>query len=128
MSILFEPIEINGLQLKNRFVRSATHDFCSSEEGEITGETIELFSRLAEGGVGLIITGFASLLIGEAIFGQFSIFRLALSAIIGTIIYQSIVGIALRLGLAPTDLRLATGLMVIFALAFSKRTLPKWRR
>ncbi|MFC1989309.1 tRNA-dihydrouridine synthase [Chloroflexota bacterium] len=59
MSILFEPIEINGLQLKNRFVRSATHDSCSSEEGEITGDTIELFSRLAEGGVGLIITGFA---------------------------------------------------------------------
>ncbi|MFC1928800.1 NADH:flavin oxidoreductase [Chloroflexota bacterium] len=59
MSILFEPIEIHGMQLKNRFVRSATHDNCSSEQGEITDETIELFSRLARGGVGLIITGLA---------------------------------------------------------------------
>ena len=59
MSILFKPIEIHGMRLKNRFVRSATHDSCSSEQGEITDETIELFSRLAEGGVGLIIAGFA---------------------------------------------------------------------
>lgn len=59
MSVLFEPIEIHGMQLKNRFVRSATHDAGSNERGEITDKTIELYSRLAQGGVGLIITGFA---------------------------------------------------------------------
>lgn len=59
MSVLFEPIEIQGMQLKNRFVRSATHDACSNERGEITDKTIELYSRLAQGGAGLIITGFA---------------------------------------------------------------------
>lgn len=59
MSVLFEPIEIHGMRLKNRFIRSATHDACSNEEGEITDETIELFSKLAEGGAGLLIAGFA---------------------------------------------------------------------
>ena len=59
MTVLFEPIEIHGMQLKNRFVRSATHDACSNERGEITDKTIELYSRLAQGGAGLIITGFA---------------------------------------------------------------------
>ena len=59
MSVLFEPIEIHGMQLENRFVRSATHDAGSNERGEITDKTIELYSRLAQGGVGLIITGFA---------------------------------------------------------------------
>lgn len=59
MSILFEPIAIRGMRLKNRFVRSATHDSCSSERGEITDKNIELYSRLAQGGVGLIATGFA---------------------------------------------------------------------
>jgi len=58
-SLLFEPIEIHGMQLKNRFVRSATYEACSTERGEITDKAIELYSRLAQGGVGLLITGLA---------------------------------------------------------------------
>jgi len=72
-------------------------------------------------GIGMIIIGFASLLIGEAVFGRRSIARLTAAAVTGTIIYQLIVGTALRLGLAPTDLRLATGLMVVAALGLSRR-------
>lgn len=59
MSILFEPTTIRGMQLKNRFVRSATYEACATEQGEITDESIKLYSKLAQGGVGLIITGFA---------------------------------------------------------------------
>ncbi len=59
MSILFEPVKIRETQLKNRFVRSATHTACSNEQGEITAKTIELFSKLAQGGAGLLVTGFA---------------------------------------------------------------------
>jgi len=74
MSILFEPLEIHGMHLKNRLVRSATHDGCSSEQGQITDKTIELYSRLAQGGVGLIITGFAYVhRIGAAFFRQTAI-------------------------------------------------------
>lgn len=59
MSILFKPIEIHGMRLKNRFVRSATHDGCSTIQGEFTDKTFELYARLAQGGAGLIITAFA---------------------------------------------------------------------
>ena len=37
--------------------------------------------------------------------------RLTLAAVIGSVIYKLIISIGLRLGLAPTDLKLATGVM-----------------
>lgn len=59
MSVLFEPATIHSMELKNRFVRSATHDACSSDKGEVTDDTIRLYSELARGGAGLIVSGFA---------------------------------------------------------------------
>jgi putative ABC transport system permease protein len=41
---------------------------------------------------------------------------MTLAALIGSILYKEIFSIGLRLGLAPTDLKLATGIMVILAL------------
>jgi 2,4-dienoyl-CoA reductase-like NADH-dependent reductase (Old Yellow Enzyme family) len=59
MSRLFEYGEINGMVLRNRFVRSATWEGMATDEGACTPELISLMARLAEGGVGLIITGHA---------------------------------------------------------------------
>jgi 2,4-dienoyl-CoA reductase-like NADH-dependent reductase (Old Yellow Enzyme family) len=59
MSKSFEPGEINGMKLKNRFVRSATWSGMASDEGACTPRLIELMAQLAEGGVGLIIPGHA---------------------------------------------------------------------
>jgi 2,4-dienoyl-CoA reductase-like NADH-dependent reductase (Old Yellow Enzyme family) len=56
MSILFEPTNIMTMSLRNRFVRSATYDGCA-EEGHVTENQTHLYSMLAKGGVGLIITG-----------------------------------------------------------------------
>jgi len=56
---LLEQSEINGMTLSNRFVRSATWDGLATEEGECTPRMVDLMARLAEGGVGLIITGHA---------------------------------------------------------------------
>jgi 2,4-dienoyl-CoA reductase-like NADH-dependent reductase (Old Yellow Enzyme family) len=58
-SILFTPVRIGKITVPNRFVRSATHDFMAEEDGSITSRNIALFSALAEGEVGLIITGHA---------------------------------------------------------------------
>ncbi len=57
MSILFEPIKIGKIELKNRFVRSATYDSSADEKGEVTESQISIYRRLAKGGAGLIITG-----------------------------------------------------------------------
>ena len=55
-SILFEPTKIKNMELRNQFVRSATYDGCA-ENGYVTEKQINLYKTLAEGGVGLIITG-----------------------------------------------------------------------
>ena len=59
MSILFEPMTINSLILPNRFVRSATWEGMATDDGRCTQQLTALMAQLAEGGVGLIITGHA---------------------------------------------------------------------
>ena len=59
MSKLFETTNLSGMILKNRFVRSATAEGMATEDGECTPRLTNLMADLAEGGVGLIITGHA---------------------------------------------------------------------
>jgi 2,4-dienoyl-CoA reductase-like NADH-dependent reductase (Old Yellow Enzyme family) len=59
MSKLFETTKLNGMILKNRFVRSATAEGMATDDGECTPRLTNLMAELAEGGVGLIITGHA---------------------------------------------------------------------
>jgi len=59
MTSLFEKAEINGLVLKNRFIRSATWEGMAADDGGPTSKIVELYTRLAEGEVGLVITGHA---------------------------------------------------------------------
>ena len=59
MKLVFEESVINGLELPNRFVRSATWDGLATEDGSCTTRMINLMAELADGGVGLIITGHA---------------------------------------------------------------------
>jgi 2,4-dienoyl-CoA reductase-like NADH-dependent reductase (Old Yellow Enzyme family) len=57
--ILFTPIQIGSVTVPNRFVRSATHEFMAEKDGRTTERHVSLFRKLAEGEVGLIITGHA---------------------------------------------------------------------
>lgn len=59
MSVLFSPARIGTLELKNRFVRSATNDRMVAEDGSVTDEAVDCYESLARGEVGLIITGHA---------------------------------------------------------------------
>lgn len=62
MSILFEPTEINGMKLSNRFVRSATWEGMAADDGSCTPRLTGLMASLAKGGVGLIISSHAYVL------------------------------------------------------------------
>jgi 2,4-dienoyl-CoA reductase-like NADH-dependent reductase (Old Yellow Enzyme family) len=58
MSSLFEPGQIGSMTIKNRLVRSPTGDGgMATLQGQCTERMINLYRELAEGGVGLIITG-----------------------------------------------------------------------
>lgn len=59
MSVAFEPYQVKGLSLRNRFVRSATWEGRADQEGRVTQRLIDMLTTLAENDVGLIITGFA---------------------------------------------------------------------
>jgi 2,4-dienoyl-CoA reductase-like NADH-dependent reductase (Old Yellow Enzyme family) len=59
MSKLFEPGTINGMELSNRFVRSATWEGMAADDGTVTPRLVETMVALAKGGVGMIITSHA---------------------------------------------------------------------
>ena len=79
-------------------------------------------------GVGTIVAGLASVIVGETLFGCRSIGRALLAALLGSVVYRLAIALALslRLGsfaITPSDLNLLTSLLVVVAL-----TLPKLRR
>ena len=57
MTTLFKPGTIGQMEIKNRFVRSATAEFLTTDDGRVTDKYLRAYRQLARGGVGLIITG-----------------------------------------------------------------------
>ena len=53
MSLLFEPIRIGPLEVKNRIVHSATYESMAGTDGEVTDELVNRYRDLARGEVGL---------------------------------------------------------------------------
>ena len=51
--------KIGNLEIKNRFVRSATYEGLATEDGEVTDKLVDFYKTLSEGGCGLIITSYA---------------------------------------------------------------------
>ena len=68
-------------------------------------------------GIGMIVMGLASVIIGEALIHPMGVTSMLLAAFAGTFLYRLFITIALRLGLAPGNLKLITALLVIIALA-----------
>ena len=69
---LFEPFRIGKLELKNRFVRSATWDSSADRDGAVTEESVAIYRELAKGEIGLIVAGFAYVSpLGQALARQY---------------------------------------------------------
>jgi len=68
-------------------------------------------------GIGMIVMGLASVIIGEGLFRPRGITTVLLAVVGGTFAYRLFLSLALRLGLPPADLKLVTALLVIVALA-----------
>jgi len=67
-------------------------------------------------GIGMIVAGLAAIIIGETLLRVKSVGMNTFAALLGSFVYRLIITVGLWLGLAPTDLKMATGIMVIFAL------------
>lgn len=70
----------------------------------------------AQMGIGMIVWGLASVIIGEALTGTRSLGLTIVGAIMGSVLFRLLVAIALRWGLNPNDLKLITALFVFAAL------------
>lgn len=74
-------------------------------------------------GIGLILIGLASVIMGQAILGQKHLFIAILAVVVGAVLYRIIIFAALKVGLNPNDMRAVTAVLVIIALL-----LPQWRK
>jgi len=75
-------------------------------------------------GVGMIVIGLASVIIGEAIFGARRVWIATLAVIVGSVVYRIVYALALRIEwFNASDLKLITALLVIIALV-----IPQVRR
>ena len=67
-------------------------------------------------GIGMVVWGLASVIIGEALVGTGSLGLALTGAVMGSVLFRLLVAIALRWGLDPNDLKLITAAFVFVAL------------
>lgn len=67
-------------------------------------------------GIGMMVWGLASVIIGEALINDSNLGLLITGAVIGSVLFRLLVAIALRWGLNPNDLKLITAVFVFIAL------------
>ncbi len=69
-------------------------------------------------GIGMVVWGLASVIVGEALVGSGHLGLTLAGAIMGSVLFRLLIAIALRLGLDPVDLKLITAVFVLAALVF----------
>ncbi len=109
--------KIVGLALSNGLVA-----LCGSFVAQYQG-----FADISMG-IGLIVAGLASVIVGQAIFGMTSVWQSVLAAALGSVIYRSIIQLALNAGLNPNDMKLISAVLVVIALTVPGLSPLKQRR
>lgn len=108
-----------------RFVRGVGVCFCDGLAA-LSGALFAMYSGFADvgSGTGIVVSGLASLMLGEFILKSNKISVQTLRVIIGSIIYRALMFLARRygfvIGMNPNDLKLITGLLIIICLIISK--------
>ncbi len=93
----------------------------------VAGSLLAQFQGFADVqmGIGMLVWGLASVIIGEALISERSLGLVITGAVIGSVLFRLLVAIALRWGMNPNDLKLITALFVLLALVlpgFMKNT------
>lgn len=68
-------------------------------------------------GVGMVVIGLASVIIGEVIFGVSNLLRRLIAVALGAIVYRLVLALALDMGMQATDMKLISAVIVIIALS-----------
>lgn len=86
----------------------------------LSGALIAQYQSFADVGmgIGMVVIGLASVIIGEVVFGARSLMQRLVAVILGAVLYRFIIAFALtRLGMPPTDLKLISAIIVALALS-----------
>ena len=85
----------------------------------LSGALIAQYQSFADVGmgIGMVIIGLASVIIGEAVFGTANLLRRLAAVILGAVLYRLVIAFALELGMPPTDLKLISAVIVCAALS-----------
>jgi putative ABC transport system permease protein len=116
LGVNVERYRIMGLALSNGLVG-------------LSGALLAQYQGFADAqmGIGMVVWGLASVIIGESLTGSRSLGLAIYGAIAGSVLFRLLVAIALRWGLNPNDLKLVTALFVLAALVLPQG-LDKWKR
>lgn len=105
LGVNVEAVTILGLALSNGLIG-------------VAGALLAQYQGFADVqmGIGMVVWGLASVIIGEALVGKGSLGLTLTGAVMGSVLFRLLVAIALRWGLDPNDLKLITALFVFAAL------------
>ena len=98
----------------------------------LSGALFAMYSGFADvgSGSGVVVSGLASLMLGEFIIRSNKIGWQTFRVILGSIVYRALMFIARRygynIGMNANDLKLITGLMIIICLVVSKQNVVGW--
>lgn len=106
-SVNSDRMKILGLSLANGLVA-------------LSGGILAQYQNFADvnDGIGKLVIGLASIIVGEAFFGKKTLLRSFLAVVSGAIIYRFLLTFALQLGVNATDQRLLSALLVTLAISF----------
>lgn len=68
-------------------------------------------------GIGTIVIGLASVIIGEVILGVNSFHESLIAVVLGSVLYRIVIAVVLYMGMPPNDLKLFTAVLVMLALS-----------
>ncbi len=106
-----QGVDTNGMLLIGLFFSNALVAVAGSLVAQSNG-----FADVGMG-VGTIVIGLASVIIGEVLFGTRSFKNSLISVILGSIVYRLVIAIVLQMGMPPNDLKLFTAVLVAIALS-----------
>lgn len=79
-------------------------------------------------GIGLIIAGLASVIIGQALITSRRFVFATFAVVLGSVLYRLVIQIALKVGLNPNDMKLISALLVVSALLLPRMAVVRRMR
>ena len=86
----------------------------------LSGALIAQYQSFADTstGVGMVVIGLASLIVGELVFGRTNVWRNILAVVLGAVLYRVIIAFVLARGMNPLFLKLISAVLVTVAICY----------